>query len=245
MLGLFIDESGDHNLTLIDENYPVFVLAGGVFNLEYHKGVVTNKLSKLKEQLFEKEKVILHYKDYTRNTNGFEKVKDKEFREKFYGKLNDLLGTSKFTVLACIIDKKKHVRQYGLVAMDPYLLSLNCLVERFVYMLRSENEKGVIIAESRGAQLDNQLELAWLDLKIKGTKFVRPIEIKERINDLVIRKKKDNIAGLQLIDTVATPIGRKYLGLKNHYLKYDQIKEKIRKSSCGKYKGFGLIILPK
>ena len=62
--------------------------------------------------------------------------------------------------------------------------------------------------------------ILYLNLKINGTKFLRPKEITNNIQDFKIKKKDENIAGLQLIDTIITPIGRRYLGLKNYYLNY-------------------------
>lgn len=35
---LFLDESGDHNLSLIDPQYPVFVLGGAIVEKEYAEG---------------------------------------------------------------------------------------------------------------------------------------------------------------------------------------------------------------
>ena len=39
---LFIDESGDHNLDpkKVDESYPIFVLAGCIFDQEYYEKIV-------------------------------------------------------------------------------------------------------------------------------------------------------------------------------------------------------------
>jgi len=48
-----------------------------------------------------------------------------------------------------------------------------------------------------------------------------------------------------LVDSVVTPIGRRYLELKNRYINYDLIKSKFRKAQCGKYVGYGLVLLPK
>jgi len=45
-------------------------------------------------------------------------------------------------------------------------------------------------------------------------------------------------------DTIVTPIGRRYLNKVNYYLEYDKIKAKFRKMKCGKYQGYGLVILP-
>jgi hypothetical protein len=112
--------------------------------------------------------------------------------------------------------------------------------------LSKTNEQGIIISESRNPQLDNELNLAFLDIKIRGTRFLKPTEIVDRIdNNFYIKKKEENIAGLQLIDSIITPIGRRYLNLKNRYLDYGVIKSKFNRHSCGRYRGYGLIFFPK
>jgi hypothetical protein len=242
---LFLDESGDHNLNVLDANYPVFVLAGCVIVENYHRDVLTKKLAVLKENIFNSGKIILHYVDYTRNQNGFEKMKMKDFRERFYKEMNDFISEASFVLIACIIDKVGHKDKYDILAIDPYILSLEIIIERFVVSLQETGEKGLIIAESRGRQLDNELELAFLNLKINGTRFLRPKNISDTIEGFFIKKKEENIAGLQLVDSLVTPIGRRYLNRTNFYLNYNLIKKKFRKISCGKYKGYGLVILPK
>jgi len=212
---LFLDESGDHNLLTIDETYPYFVLAGCIMDQKEHDADFSSAVVKLKKDLFGTDKIILHYVDYTRNKNGFERVKEKDFREEFYRQLNDLLRKTEFTLLSSIIDKKRHKERYGTLALDPYNISLEVVIERFIRYLS------------------------------KGTSFLKPKDIRDRIENFVIRKKGENIPGLQLVDAVVTPIGRRYANRKNYYLDYNLIKSKFWKSSCGKYKGFGLVILPK
>lgn len=241
---LFLDESGDHNLKIIDNYYPIFVLAGSVIDENHHKNVLIPELFEFKKKLFGTKDIVLHYRDYTRNKKGFEKMKYKKFRNKFYKELNRIIKDTDFVLIACIIDKIEHEDRYGVLAIDPYTLSLEIVIERFIMLLEDKEEKGVIIAESRGQQLDNQIELEFLKFKIKGTRFFKPIKITDRIDNFIIRKKEDNIAGLQLVDALVTPIGRRYLNKKNYYLDYTVIKSKFRKDLSGKYMGYGLIILP-
>jgi len=184
----------------------------------YHKKSLIPKLSKFKKELFGAERIVLHLVDYTRNQRGFERMKDKNFRECFYKGLNNLIEKTDFTLLSCIIDKTKHKGKYGMLAIDPYLLSLEVIIERFVMFLKEDEEKGVVIAESRGPQLDNELELAFLNLKIRGTRFLRPKDIAERIDNFIIKKKEENIAGLQLADSLVTPIGRRFLNKVNYII---------------------------
>jgi len=182
--------------------------------------------------------------EYTRDGKGFENLRDKTLRGEFYVGLNKIIKDVEFSLIACIVDKKEHIKHYK-NAIDPYLLSLEVIVERFVMFLKEREKKGAIVAESRGQQLDNQLNLAFLDLKISGTRFLRPIDIAENVTDFRIKRKDENISGLQLVDSIVTPIGRRYLNKRNFYIIYDVIKSKFRKNFCGKYRGYGLIILPR
>ena len=145
--------------------------------------------------------------------------------------------------------KEDHLQRYGLNAIDPYLLSLSVLVERFIFECGSAG--GTIVAEGRSPTLNNALELAFLDLKIRGTASVSATKVQRRIHNFAIREKKDNIAGLQIADVVATPIGRHALGKTTYPYYCDEgdfffvVKPKFRQSWDGKIEGMGLVVLPK
>lgn len=241
---LFLDESGDHNLVVIDPQYPMFVLGGVIMDEEYAKEELELELERFKRDLFGTPDIILHTADITRNRNGFEGLKDTAFRERFYDALNSMLRRLHFSVVACAIRKDQHLSRYGLAAVDPYLLSLDILVERFCFDIGSVSGGGVIVAEKRGPTLDRQLELAWLNLKIQGTRFLQASAIEDRIVGLNLRSKSQNIAGLQLADLVVSPIGRHVLG-KPDKEDWEVVQEKFRRSRKGKIEGYGLVVLPK
>jgi len=246
MMTLFIDESGDHNLTKIHSDYPIFVLTGIILDSELVETKVNPAMNQVKENLFNSKEIILHTADIVRNHGPFVKLKDLQTRQIFYEQLNQLIMELPFKVIACIIDKPRHKERYSDTALDPYQLSLIVLVERFVYELRDhQQDSGEIIAESRGASLDEQLRFAWEGVKTRGTQYIRASEIRRRISDLTIRPKSDNSAGLQLADLVASPIGRHYLGKIDHE-DYALIEQKFRRHpTTEKMEGYGLIILPK
>lgn len=241
---MFLDESGDHNLRLIDRQYPLFVLGGIIVDKEYAEGEMTHELAAFKRELFGNENLILHTADITRNRNGFEKLKDPVFRQEFYIRLNNLMGELQYTVVACAIRKDHHLSRYGVAALDPYLLSLDVLVERFCMEVGNVEGGGLIVAERRDPTLDHELELSWLNLKIQGTRYFQARQIEERILGLNLRDKKSNLSGLQLADLVVTPIGRKILG-KTVKEDYRIVESKLRRSSKGKIEGYGLVVLPK
>jgi hypothetical protein len=241
---LFLDESGDHNLSVIDPLYPVFVLGGVIMDKAYAEGALGNELDAFKQEMFGRTDIILHTADITRNKNGFERLIDRGFREIFYKKLNALMERLQYTVVACVIRKNDHLRRYGVAALDPYLLSLDILVERFCFDIGKTENGGLIIAEKRGSTLDRELDLAWLNLKIQGTRFVQATDIARRILALNLRAKSDNIAGLQLADLVVSPIGRHVLG-KPDKDDWRIVERKFRRDRRGGMEGYGLVTLPK
>lgn len=241
---LFLDESGDHNLAVIDRSYPLFVLGGVIIDQHYAAGPLEDAFRAFKRRLFGRDNLILHTADITRNRNGFERLKERAFREHFYQELNALLRGVEFRVVACVIRKDDHLQRYGVAALDPYMLSLDVLVERFCMEIGNVDSGGVIVAERRDATLDRELDIAWLNLKVQGTRYIKAKDIEKRVVGLNLRAKTANIAGLQLADLVVTPIGRKVLG-KTVKEDYRVVEEKFRCSQTGKVEGYGLVVLPK
>lgn len=241
---LFLDESGDHNLAVVDPEYPVFVLGGVIMEQQYAEGRLEKALRDFKRRLFGREDIILHTADITRNRNGFERMKEGAFRETFYRELNDMLRGLDFKAVACVIRKNDHLARYGVAALDPYMLSLDVLVERFCMDIGDRESGGVIVAERRDPTLDRELDIAWLNLKVQGTRYVRANDIEKRVAGLNLRAKGANIAGLQLADLMVTPIGRKVLG-KAVKEDYRVVEGKFRRSPSGRIDGYGLVVLPK
>ena len=241
---LFLDESGDHNLSVIDPQYPMFVLGGVIMDQAYAEGPLTDAMNAFKREMFGRTDIVLHTADITRNRNGFERLQDPLFRKRFCECLNSLMSDLRYTVVACAIRKNDHLARYGVAALDPYLLSLDVLVERFCFDIGRIAGRGVIVAEKRDPTWDRQLELAWLNLKIQGTHYLRATVVEQRIVALNLRAKQDNIAGLQLADLVVSPIGRHLLGKPDND-DWRIVNSKLRRSRAGKVEGYGLVVLPK
>ena len=240
---LFLDESGDHNLSIIDPQYPLFVLGGVIMDRDYAEGPLPKALDTFKRDLFGTTEIVLHTADITRNRKGFERVQDPVFREEFYARLNALMSGLRYSVVACVIRKDEHLHRYGASAIDPYLLSLNVLVERFCFELDA-SEQGSIIAERRDPILDSQIELAWRNLNMRGTRFLTARQVTDRIRSFHLRAKKENLAGLQVADLVVSPIGRHVLG-KIDMDDWRIVASKFRRNRQGDYRGYGLVVLPK
>jgi hypothetical protein len=244
MKTLFLDESGHHDLNKIDPDYPVFVLAGAICDAEYAAGDLTQRLDEFKQSTFGTTRIILHTADIARAKNGFERLGcDSEFRREFYCRLNNLMASLDYTVVACAILKRRHVQRYGMYAADPYHFAVQPLVERFCYELGSACRGGHIIAECRRPDLDTQLVSAYEDIERNGTLFISGNKVRNRICGLTCIPKQQNVAGLQIADLVASPIGRYVIG-KPIKPDFEIVRRKFRGGSMG-FGGRGLIVLPK
>ena len=114
---------------------------------------------------------------------------------------------------------------------------------RFCFCVRSDSERGRIIAERRTPQLDRQVEMGWGYLRTRGTRYVRPSLIARRIEAFDFVGKSDAPAGMEPADAVVSPIGRMLLGKRT---RIDQriVQAKLRRGPDGKEWGRGLIVLP-
>lgn len=222
---------------------PVFVLAGVVIDETYVRHVVRPELDELKQAFFGDARIVLHTSDLVRNRNGFERMKDPAFRGRFLEALNAAMRRWSYTVVACAIRKADHVREYGTSAIDPYMLSLEVVAERFCYELRQRGAVGAtIIAEARSQPLDRILERSWQDVLVSGTRYVGRRELADRVR-LELRTKQAGEVGLELADLVVSPIGRHAIG-KPPREDWVIVSEKLRRRD-GTWRGAGLVVLPR
>ena len=102
---MYLDESGNHGLVKLDPLYPVFVLGGVIVEQGYAEGELAFRLEQFKRSLFGRSDLILHTADISRNRNGFERLKEPTFRERFYYELNRLMSELRYSVVACVIKR--------------------------------------------------------------------------------------------------------------------------------------------
>ena len=239
---LFLDESGNHALDSIDPQYPVFVLGGVIVDRTYYRTVVVPRVRQLKIDLFGDPGLILHTADIARTKNGFESLKDVHLRARFREAVNVMMRELDYTVVACVIDKTEHVARRGPNAADPYMYSLDVVVERLCLDAGIGADGAIIFAEKRSPVLDHQLDLAWERLKLTGPGGVTAAAVDERVVDLSLKDKRLNIAGLQLADLVVSPIGRAVMG-KASTEDWAVVESKIQRGPGGAA-GYGLVIRP-
>jgi len=208
---VYVDESGDHSLTSIDEAYPVFVLAFCVFEVEAYVSQVVPALQRLKFRWFGKDTVVLHEHDILRGKPPFQMFNVRASREQFLKELSGIMNTTPMHIIPTVIDKSRLKSRYA-IPENPYHLSLVFCMERMQEFLDRHNQTGrrtTIVFEQRGGKAlggkeDRELELEFRRIR-DGDHYLCKKTFPDM--DIEIVSKKTNSTGLQLADLVARPIG--------------------------------------
>lgn len=238
---IYFDESGDHSLTDINPEFPIFVLAFCLFKVSDYTSKIVPAIQNFKFKFFGHDMVILHEREIRKSEGPFKLLFDKAVRTAFYENLNRTISEASFKVVACVIEKYKY-RTTGYRDDSPYRVAMEFGLERAYYELQSKGQTGkktFVVFESRGKKEDADLELEFRRL-MDRTKIIGMPETFE----FLTASKKTNSSGLQLADMVARPLGLHVLrpGQSNRAL--DIIMEKLRRSPQGEVNGWGLKLLP-
>jgi hypothetical protein len=239
---VYADESGDHSLTSINPQNPVFVMAFCVFEKGSYINRVVPLVQRMKFDFWGHDCVVLHSHEIRKATGEFNILLNGETRTRFTDRLTQVVAGIPVTVIAAVIDKKRHVARYATPA-NPYAIALAFCMERLQRWLRERGQADrltTIALERRGRTEDEKLELEFLRIKDGLGSFEGPMpNLSLRLMD-----KKHNSTGLQIADLVAHPIGRHVINPSQRNRAYEQIEPKIRRGPTGRVEGYGLKIFP-
>ncbi len=212
---IYVDESGDHSLTKVDTDYPIFVLTFCCFSIEDYINLAVPALQRFKFNYFGHDQIILHETDIRKNKSPFQFLrKNAELRTNFLNDLSEIINKTSFTIVPIIIDKQKLTQKYN-DPYNPYHLSLRFGIEKLNEFLSQKEQQGkeiTIVFEKRGEKEDKELELEFLRICSKKEQFgYKKIDFDEINYRFLLADKKTNSCGLQLADLTARPIGINYL----------------------------------
>lgn len=241
----FLDETGDHGLTFIDKNFPLFVLCGCLFQKEALKETET-KINAFKLKYFKTTEVILHSREIRKCEGAFQILFDLNLKEEFYRDLNKILAEGEYVVFGVGINKEEHIKKYGNQARDPYSLSLSFVIERMIFCLDQLDKMAAvdIKAEIRGRKEDDMLMAHFNSFLDRGTYHVSRERFQKKKLSFKFQSKRENIVGLQIADLIAYPLARHLLNPQEPYVPFEIIKKKIYCDKSGQYEGWGLKLFP-
>lgn len=239
---MFLDESGDHSFVKIDKSYPMFVLAGCIFDLDYYSETVEPKVNELKSKHFGRTNIILRSYDIRKQKGDFACLVDNQKREAFQKNLAELMKSLDFKIIAAAINKANLKNQYH-EPDNPYNLCLKFILERSIMFLGRSSHKLIFRIESRETHNDRKLAEVYEKFKAEDHKLFKKNEIRSKFLDLSFNQKTQNIAGHQIADLIAYPTGVFILDSKRINRSFEIIKSKFH-SKNGSYLNCGLKFFP-
>lgn len=229
---VYVDESGDHNLKSVNQDYPVFVLAFCVIHCDAYINHLSPVIQKFKYEFWGHDEVILHEHDIRKQNGCFGILRSgQELRDRFFDKINEIIKTSDVGVINTLIDKDRHIKKY-VDPWNPYSISLVCCMRGLLGFLLKNGQEGKrvhVIFESRGKKEDNELELEFrriCDNRPLGYQY-KSDDFSKISFEILFLPKAANSIGLQFADLVARPIGLNYLRPTQANRAYEIIKDKI------------------
>lgn len=243
---IFLDESGDHSLIKIDKQFPVFCLAGAVFDENKYAKIDNAKIDAFKIHHFKSKNIILHSREIRKCEAPFNILMNPKTKKTFYKDLDNLISSLKFTTLASVIIKNKLCSKYS-DPTNPYSLSLQFIMERFLYYLEECDDVGYFSVESRDPKSNTNLLNTFTEIinngSGSGAHYIAPERFQKRIQKMDFVTKKQNQNGHQIADLVAYPIAKYGLSKNKLNPAFEIIKPKFR-SKNGRISGYGLKIFP-
>lgn len=208
----FFDECGDHSLSKIDPDFPLFVLALVVVERATYRDDVLPKLNAFKLRYWDHEGINLHSRDIRLAQGPFSILLNAQVRHRFMDEISGLMETLPFTLFVTAIQKTAHVEKHGVEATNPYDLAVEFTMERVLHFMEKQGETRLpVIAEARGRKEDNSLEQVFHKVLSQGTDQVPSERFRLLDCPLAFQSKKNNIAGVQLADLSAYPCARHIL----------------------------------
>lgn len=242
---VYVDESGDHSLQSIDENYPIFVLAFCIVHKRHYSEVIVPALEKFKFNHFGHDQIVLHENEIRRRKGLFSIFRNRTHHQSFINELTEIIEVSNFILVSSTIDKRelKNLNEDD----NAYHIALGlCMETLHEFLLEKQQEvlKTHIVVECRGDKEDRELELEFRRICDGQNRFGLRFPF-----DIIFSDKKVMSSGLQLADLVARPIGLHTLRPEQKNRAFDVLEKKFfcdggRAALGEKFKGIGMKVYP-
>jgi len=195
----------------------------------------------------------LHRKELMEKKWPFIQLRKPEKQAAFDAAILKLLTDLPYTVVSVVIDKQAHLARYQTWAYDPYHYCLQVLFERYCMTLHKLKARGDVMSEARAKREDDRLAAAYEDLYNNPGHIYPEVLARVTSKKLKVRKKQQNIIGLQIADLIAHPSS---MYLRSVYNNEPQqaafgcqvvkilVERKYRRSWWGAIKGYGIKWLP-
>jgi hypothetical protein len=231
---LYLDESTTHSGNFKDN---AFCMAGIIIKDEdYEKlQLELNKLKlKIWSDIAKPEDVILHQMQIITAIKSkqdssiivedeYKRFKQNQNCKTLYENLGGIFDLKFITVIGASLDIKMMNRYYNCGNnLDPYLITLQMILENFCHFLCNNGGRGKILYESREPIPDQQLLDRYYQIKLIGSMYYTKEVMNKRLLSMKFASKLENNAGLQIADFVPNCFARKHKGFRSHRFNIDK-----------------------
>lgn len=250
---LYIDESGTHNYSTVDDiKHRYLSLTGFIISEKSNIETLQPRLLELKRIVANDpdELPVLHREDIINKRGVFSKLNDTVVEEQFNEVFLSILKDMEYAICVVVLDKKTHLERYQKSAFHPYHYCMNVLLERYTFYLQENGVKGDVLAEARGKKEDQALKEEYKRFYEDGTYFCKSHSIQQFLTskEIKIKPKSKMFVGLEFTDLISLATKLDTLNcygalpaLTDNFCKIiiDNIQNKYRSSPNGITKGFG------
>jgi hypothetical protein len=240
----FIDESGDSGLLRTNTEYPVFGLAAVVCLEREYTTRIDRQLRQFKRSELGDDKVILNARAIAKQRGPFASLVNRERRRQFSQALSDLLTSLPVTVVAAVLNKDMHAREYGHFRRSAYAFTLPFLMERLVYLMSARHDGVAVTVQSHGAREDAAFRTVWDEHLAGGSYYHAATEFSSRLVKLDFRAGSDNSSGLQLADLAASACARFVIEPEQPNAVFSALSAKLYQGTFTEPDRFGLKVIP-
>ena len=211
---VFADESGDHGLVSIDDQFPVFALVFCMFYKEQYVAEIEPAFRRLKLRYFGHDAVVLHEHEIRKQKGPFTFLRAADAREAFMKDVSALMAGVSFEGYASVINKVELKKKYA-DPWNPYEIAMQFCMEKISNRLLAHRQKGRlthVLFEGRGRVEDAQLELEFRRISDNRKRWGwRATDFSRTPLEPVFVPKAANLAGHQFTDLIARPLALRVL----------------------------------
>lgn len=246
---IFIDEVGDPQVHADPQRYndpsifPVLTVTGLIVERNAYIEVMRPGLDAIKQWLFHRPAIYFHSREIRRKDGIFKVLLDPPVYAEFKNRMNALYEKSAVTIVTSSINKMNLLRKAQTYKQrtgetysigDIYLRNVDYVLERIGHFLK-END-GKIIFELRGKKESRRIQGVLTDAKENGTFYCDQHRFKNVDGSIMFFGKKDNVAGLQMVDYCSYPFARHAKNaLDNDNQFFEILRKYVYKGNYGEY----------
>ena len=248
---IYIDECGSHSLTAV-EAFEAFCLAAVIVR-DQDRTAFESKWDAWKLLNLGSDKRLVHEPDVRKRAGTFNFRGSRPKYDAVLASLSEIIKELEFTAIVCVLHRPQYVKEFGIKALDEslpghgYLMTLHFMAERLAMALQKQfgGAKARLILESRGPSEDALMQYEFARLFLDGTSYLSASYFRRQFfPGLEFKLKSDHVAGLEITDLLARPVGEKVLRPKSDPARWQSFRNKLCTGLETKHSILGLKIVP-